>query len=395
MEGFFHLFFTDLSGRLRGFTYPERRLDEILENGTRFDGSSCGLSPVESSDLILRPDKEACYTLPSGIEGKERKVYFCDVVKKDGSPLPYDPRSVLKKVVTGKNYELLAEPELEFFYLPSRTGALYAGVSFDAEHKARMKAVEILEEMGIRVKVTHREGGPSQHEIELEADEPMRMSDKLQLAKLVVKETAKEFGLKATFLPRIFPDFNGSGMHVHLILRKEGRNLFENLEGEAGSFVEGLLRHAGEIAVLTNPSVNSYRRLVEGFEAPVYIAWGRMNRTALVRIPASGKSVEYRGGDGTANPYLLLASLFYAGFKGMEGNYPLRPESTENLYERAGVERLPSTLMEAIECAEKGSLLQELLGEEGKKRFLEEKKKEVRIFAKEVTEKEKEYYGDI
>jgi len=390
---FIRLWFTDILGSLKSFAITVEELEQALEEGMGFDGSSIeGFARIDESDMLAMPDAATFQVLPW--RPKERGVarMFCDVLMPDGSPFEGDPRYVLKRNLeraTDLGFTFYVGPELEFFYFKSAEGTevLDLGGYFDltpldAASDLRRQTVLTLEDMGIGVEYSHHEVAPSQHEIDLRYTDALTMADNAMTYRLVVKEVALANGVYATFMPKPIASENGSGMHTHQSLFKGDRNAFFDSDDEyhlspiAKAYIAGLLRHAREITLITNQWVNSYKRLVPGYEAPVYCTWARRNRSDLIRVPEykPGKEVatriEYRAPDPACNPYLAFAAMLAAGLEGIAREYPLPEPTEENVFQmpdaerrRRGIALLPGSLDEAIRAAEESDLLQRCLGD--------------------------------
>ncbi|MCS7230953.1 MAG: glutamine synthetase family protein [Elusimicrobiota bacterium] len=414
---FIEMWFTDILGRIKTFTITANELPEALETGMGFDGSSVeGFARIYESDLIAKPDPDSFKILPYK-ENTAKMV--CDIYTPEGTPYEGDPRYCLKRNLEQlKNFgfdEYYVGPELEYFYFKSNklpeivdtAGYFDSMPGEDAGDLLRTKTIEYLESMGIQAEYAHHEVAPSQHEIDLKYDSALKMADKVITYKVVVKEVARQNGLYATFMPKPITGVNGSGMHVHQSLFKNGKNTFfsekdkYHLSDVAKWFIAGILRHCREICIVTNQWVNSYKRLVPGYEAPVYICWASKNRSALIRVPEykPGKEkatrIEVRFPDPACNPYLAFAVMLRAGLEGIKNKYPL-PEPLEvSAYEMEEIERkarkieeLPGSLIEAIEIAEESKLLKETLGEHIFLKFLENKKIEWDNYRTKVTDYE-------
>jgi len=411
----FRLWFTDILGNLKGFFIPLSQLEEALEEGMGFDGSSIeGFCRIYESDLIAKPDPKTFQILPWLVNGEVAGRMFCDVLNPDGTPYVGDPRYVLKRNLDKARemgYTFFVGPELEYFYFKSAdkpeildSGGYFDLLPLDVGTIMRKKAIFALESMGIPVEYAHHEVAPSQHEIDLVYQEALTMADYAMTHRLVVKETAREGGIYATFMPKPLYNQNGSGMHVHMSLFKDGKNSFfsaddpYNLSHEAKCFVAGLLRHSREICSVTNQWVNSYKRLVPGYEAPVYISWGQKNRSALVRVPRykPGKEkatrVEFRCPDPACNPYLAFSCMLAAGLAGIKGNYDFPDPVEEDIYtmtpeerEARNIQQLPDSLYAAIRLTEKSELVRETLGEHVFQKFLDNKKAEWDRYRSQVT----------
>ena len=420
---FIRLLFTDIQGFLKSFTITPAELEEGLEDGMGFDGSSIeGFARIEESDMVARPDPSTFQVLPSQPGRPSTARMFCDISTPDGEPFPGDPRFVLRRTLQrardmGFNYYV--GPELEYFYFRSQKqpefldlGSYFDVTPFDTQTELREKTVGRLEEMGIPVEYVHHEVAPSQHEMILRYADALTMADSVMTFRSVVKEVAQEEGVYATFMPKPVAGVDGSGMHTHMSLFEDERNTFFDPDDEAmlskvgKCFVAGLLRHAREICAVTNQWVNSYKRLIPGFEAPVYICWARHNRSALVRVPMTARDqsirVEARFPDPACNPYLAFSVMLAAGLKGIEENYELPPEADNNIYEMtpaeraaAGIESLPEDLHEAIEVCRSSDLVRQTLGEHTFKWFIRNKRKEWDDYKAQVTPFEVDRYLPI
>ncbi|MFN3396850.1 MAG: glutamine synthetase family protein [Thermodesulfovibrionales bacterium] len=390
---FVRLWFSDIHGQLKSFAIHVEELDTAFEEGMGFDGSSIkGFARIDESDMIARPDPETFVILPWRPKEKAVARMFCDIYEPDGMPYKGDPRFVLKKTLERAksmgftNFYL--GPELEFFYFRSEKSPEildeggYFDYPLDAAEDLRRDTILALESMGIRVEYSHHEVAPSQHEIDLRYTDALDMADKVMTYRVTVKEIARKYGLYATFMPKPLFGQNGSGMHTHQSLFRGERNAFfdasdvYHLSDIAKSYTAGLLKHIREITLVLNQWVNSYKRLVPGYEAPVYICWARRNRSALIRVPMykPGKEkatrIELRSPDPACNPYLAFACMLYAGLHGVEKGYKLSEPTEVDVYhltpeerKQMGIEELPGSLIEAIEIAEKSELLREALGE--------------------------------
>ncbi len=420
---FVRLWFTDVLGQLKSFSIGRDELDGALEAGKAFDGSSItGFNPVEESDMVALPDAATFAVLPWRPDEQGVARVFCDVLTPDGAPYEGDPRQVLRRALAraeGLGFDAVAAaPELEYYLFrdPSGTEVLDEGGYFDlttldAGSDVRRDTVLALEQLGVHVEASHHEGGPSQHELDLRRTDALTTADDLMTARITVKELALKYGWHATFMPKPLLGHNGSGLHVHLGLRGGGRDaLFSEADPQALSevgraFVAGQLRHAREVCALLAQWVNSYKRLVPGFEAPVYVAWSRRNRSALVRVAAHGAgrgraaSLELRCADPACNPYLALAALLQAGLEGVERGYELPDAMDKNLYglgpderRRLGIEQLPGTLGEAVELAAESELVLRTLGEHMLNRFVELKRREWEDYRVQVTRWELDRY---
>jgi len=423
---FVRLWFTDILGFLKNFAITVEELEGALEEGMGFDGSSIeGFARIDESDMIALPDPDTFCMLPwRSQEHTGVARMFCDVLKPGGEPFDGDPRYVLKrnlKRASDLGYIYYVGPELEFFYFRDSQGTefLDRGGYFDltprdAATDMRKDTVLTLEEMGIGVEYSHHEVAPSQHEIDMRYTDAMTMADNVMTYRLVVKEIALKYGVYATFMPKPVFGENGNGMHVHQSLFKGDRNAFFDPKDEyhlskAGKcFIAGLLKHAPEITAVTNQWVNSYKRLVPGYEAPVYLSWARRNRSDLIRVPEyrpgreKATRVEFRSPDPACNPYLAFSVMLAAGLKGIEKGYEIPEPIEENVYtmgeeerQRRGIDVLPSSLLEAILLTEKSELVREALGDHVFKAFIENKKIEWNQYRIQITEYELNRYLPI
>ncbi|MDM7999236.1 MAG: type I glutamate--ammonia ligase [Dehalococcoidia bacterium] len=423
---FIRLWFSDILGMLKSFAITVEELEGALEEGMGFDGSSIeGFARIDESDMIAMPDPDTFCMLPwRPREHHAVARMFCDILRPGGQPFEGDPRYVLKtnlKRAADMGYTYYVGPELEFFYFKDSksTECLDAGGYFDMlpldeASNLRRETVLTLEEMGIGVEYSHHEVAPSQHEIDMRYADALTMADNVMTYRLVVKQVAINHGVYATFMPKPIFGVNGSGMHVHQSLFKDGKNAFYDLSDPyhlsktAKSFVAGLLKHAPAITAVTSQWVNSYKRLVPGYEAPVYLSWARRNRSDLIRVPEykpgqeKATRVEYRSPDPACNPYLTFSVMLAAGLDGIEkGLVPPDPVE-ENVYEMSAEERrkrgigtLPDSLWEAVQLAEKSEVVRKALGEHVFKAFIENKKIEWDRWRVQVTEYELKRYLPI
>ncbi|MET7762171.1 glutamine synthetase family protein [Streptomyces sp. NPDC005336] len=424
---FVRLWFTDVLGFLKSVAVAPAELEGAFDEGIGFDGSAIeGFARVYESDMIAKPDPGTFQILPWRAESPGTARMFCDILMPDGSPSFADPRFVLKRILARTSdlgFTFYTHPEIEFFLLNQKpvdgTRPVPADSSGYFDHTPqnigmdfRRQAITMLESMGISVEFSHHEGAPGQQEIDLRYADALSTADNVMTFRLVMKQVALELGVQATFMPKPFSEFPGSGMHTHLSLFEGDRNAFYESGSEfqlskvGRSFIAGLLRHAGEISAVTNQWVNSYKRIWGGSqrtagaggEAPSYICWGHNNRSALVRVPLykPGKTgstrVEVRSLDSGANPYLAYAVLLAAGLKGIEGGYELPAGADDDVWalsdaERRslGIEPLPQNLGEAITLMERSELVAETLGEHVFDFFLRNKKQEWEEYRSEVT----------
>ena len=416
--GFLRLWFTDVLGFLKSFDIPVEELPGALKDGMGFDGSSIeGFSRIEESDMIVKPDPETFQIIPWIKEANPVARMFCDVVEPSGKPFIGDPRHVLKRNLAEASrmgYTFYVGPELEYFYFRNTGGTeiLDKGGYFDLTpmdigQDLRRKTVIMLEKMGIEVEYWHHEVASSQHEIDLRYKEALTMADNVMTYRMAVKEVAMNANFYATFMPKPVSGINGSGMHTHMSLFKGKKNAFydkndkTHLSKTGKYFIAGLLKHAREICSVTCQWVNSYKRLVPGYEAPVYVSWAQKNRSALVRVPGykPGKEkatrAELRNPDPACNPYLAFSVMLAAGLEGIKKRYTLPRETTDNVYsmtekerKKAGIETLPASLFEAIELTEKSDLVRRALGDKVFEYFIRNKKDEWDEYRKQVTKYE-------
>jgi glutamine synthetase len=419
---FIQFWFPDVLGFLKSFAITPSELEEGLSEGMGFDGSSIeGFARIQESDMIAKADPTTFQLVPW--RGGERPVarMFADILNPDGTPYEGDPRYVLKRVlkkVGEKGFTYYVGPELEYFYFKDSCGTevLDTGGYFDSRpvdmgSNLRRETIFALQAMGVQVEYSHHEVAPSQHEIDLRYDEALKMADKTMTYRLVVKEIARQHGFYATFMPKPVFGINGSGMHVHQSLFKGERNAFYDgkdkyhLSALAKSYIAGLMRHAPEIASVTNQWVNSYKRLVPGYEAPVYVSWARRNRSAMIRVPMykPGKEkatrIEFRSPDPACNPYLAFSVMLAAGMEGVEKKYELPEPVEEDIFEMNPAERkahgitdLPGNLYAAILETEKSELVKKTLGDHVFSKFIENKKIEWDMYRTHVSKYEIDRY---
>ena len=421
---FIRLWFTDVLGFLKSFAITADELPGALDEGAGFDGSSIeGFARIEESDMIAIPDPGTFQIMPSNIGEEGVARMFCDILDTERKPFPGDPRYVLKRNLERAEklgFKYCVGPELEYFYFRNMEApqvleqAGYFDLGADILRNVRRESAITLETMGIPVECSHHEVSSSQHEIDLRYTDALTMADSVMTYRLVVKEVARKHGIYATFMPKPVYGINGSGMHVHQSLFKGDTNAFfdpkdkYHLSSVAKCFISGLLRHAREITSVTNQWVNSYKRLVPGYEAPVYLCWAQMNRSALIRVPAykRGKEgatrIEYRSPDPACNPYLAFALMLAAGLEGIEKNYTLGEPSTDNIYQmneedrrRTGIESLPDDLLEAIKLTEQSQLVKNALGEKVFEYFIRNKKVEWNEYKAQVSQYEVNKYYPI
>src|SRR5213595_927271 len=415
--------FTDIEGHLKRFAVTPSGSEAALDDGMGFDGSSItGFHAIEESDMVAIPDPETFQLMPW--KQGETKVgrMICDIVTPDGNPYEGDPRYVLRRALDrmkAMGFDTFnVGPELEYFLFKDKNGTevldeggYFDLTTLDAGSDVRRETVLALEELGIHVEYTHHEVGPSQHEIDMRYKNGLEMADDTMTYRITVKEYAMKYGWHATFMPKPLFGENGSGMHTHQSLFKEGRNAFYDADDQyflspvGKAFIAGQLKHAREISSIFAQWVNSYKRLVPGYEAPVYCAWSRRNRSALVRVPLyhPGKEqatrMELRCPDPACNPYLTFAVLLMAGLEGIEKGYELPEPMEKNLYHlspeerrRLGIEQLPETLGEAIELTAESELVLRTLGEHTFNRYIEIKRHEWDDYRVQVTQWELDRY---
>ena len=421
---FIRLQFTDIFGTLKNIAITSSQLEKALDNKCMFDGSSVeGFVRIEESDMYLHPDLNTFEIFPwRPQQGKVARL-ICDVYTPDGKPFEGDPRWILKKTIKEANemgYRFDVGPECEFFLFHTDDNGLPTTLSHekagyfdlgpnDLGENIRRDMVLTLEEMGFEIEASHHEVAPAQHEIDFKYDEVLKTADNIQTFKMTVKTIAKRHGLYATFMPKPKFGISGSGMHINMSLAtEEGKNIFADENGKIGlsddayHFIAGIMKHARGMSAITNPLVNSYKRLVPGYEAPVYIAWSAKNRSPLIRIPASrgnGTRVELRNPDPTANPYLVLALCLAAGLDGIKNKIEV-PESVDcNIYEMtpgerraAGIENMPADLKEAVDCLVADEFLCSVLGEHITTKYVEAKMKEWENYTTRVSQWEIDEY---
>jgi glutamine synthetase len=413
---FIRLWFTDIVGQMKSFAITESELEAALESGMGFDGSSItGYQDIEESDMIAMPDPSTFKLLPWRPDENAVARMICDVLTPDRKPYEGDPRYVLRRALErakGMGFDhYYVGPELEFFYFKDAEGTeiLDKGGYFDltpldVASDLRRDTVLALEEMGVDIEYSHHEVGPSQHEIDMRYADALTVADNAITYRLVVKEIAEKHGVYATFMPKPLYGENGSGMHTHQSLFKGSDNAFFNaddkyfLSDDGKGYIAGLLKHASEICVVFAQWVNSYKRLVPGYEAPVYKAWSRRNRSALVRVPMyhpgmeKATRCEFRSPDPACNPYLTFAVMLQAGLEGIEQGYKLEDPMEMNLYDLSnserkelGIEMLPESLGHAVAIAENSELLKKALGDHVFERLIDLKKQEWFEYRTQVT----------
>ncbi len=416
---FVRLWFTDVIGTLKSVAIAPAEVEGAFAEGIGFDGSAIeGLTRSYESDLLAQPDPTTFQTLPWRGEIDPTARMFCDITTPDGRPAVSDPRHVLKRTLAkaaDAGFTFYTHPEIEFYLLksssfgpegpvPVDSAGYFDNVPGGTAHDFRRRSVRMLEDLGISVEFSHHEGGPGQNEIDLRYADALTMADNVMTFRTVIKEVAIEQGVYATFMPKPLSGHPGSGMHTHMSLFEGERNAFYEegakyqLSKTGRHFIAGLLRHANEMAAVTNQFVNSYKRLWGGDEAPSFVTWGHNNRSALVRVPmykpnkGGSSRVEYRALDSAANPYLAYALMLAAGLKGIEEQYELPPEAEDNVWSLSDAERralgysaLPASLDHALEYMESSELVAETLGESVFNYVLLNKRKEWEAYRGQVT----------
>jgi len=419
------VWFTDIIGQLKGVEIARSELEDALDQGLGFDGSSVeGFARIHESDLMAMPDPATFTEIPTSSTGERLARMFCDLLTPEGESYAGDCRHALKRAIKrveerGWNYNVGAEMEYFYFTSPTSLEAFDSTGYFDASlinkgTMLRQKTVKALESMKVRCEYSHHEVAPSQHEIDIRYMDALRMADTVMTLRFLVKEIARDNDAYATFMPKPVFGQNGSGMHTHQSLSQDGTNLFfsaddpYNLSSLARSYIAGVLRHIREITLVTNQTVNSYKRLVPGYEAPVYVSWGQKNRSALVRVPRmrigreNSARCELRSPDPVCNPYLAFASTLCAGLRGIEDKLELGPPIEENIFGMSPAQRaelsipeLPGNLYEAIQEAESSELLREALGDHIFDKFIDNKKIEWDQYRIQVTDYELKRYLPI
>jgi glutamine synthetase len=420
---FIRLQFTDMFGRLKNVAITVSQLEKALDNRCMFDGSLIdGFARIEESDMYLYPDLDTFTIFPWRPQQGKVARFICDVYRPDRTPFEGDPRYILKKTIKEAEemgYSFEVGPECEFFLFhtddngnPTTVTHEKAGYfdigPIDLGENARRDMVLNLEEMGFEVEESHHEVSAGQHEIDFKYDNALVTADNLVTFKMTIKSIAKRHGLHATFMPKPKSGINGSGMHLNLSLSKDGKNIFNDendkngLSKEAYSFMAGIMKHIKGMTVIANPLINSYKRLVPGYEAPLYIAWSATNRSLLIRIPASrgeNTRIELRSPDPTANPYMLFAVCLAAGLDGIKNNLIPEESIDNNIFEMSekerkelGIDKLPENLNDAIDEFEKDELMKSVLGEDISSNYINAKRQECLAYRTQVTEWEIEQY---
>ena len=419
------LWFTDILGSLKMVEIPDVQLESVLATGAPFDGSSItGYAEVEESDIVAMPDWATFKVLPWPQNDENTAFVFCDILNRDYRPYEGDPRWVLRRQLQRAQrmgLTFYVGPELEYFYFrtpehpePMDQGGYFDVLPADLGNDLRKQTIRALDRLGIPMEASHHEVAPSQHEIDPRYDEALLMADRVMISRLIVKEVAARNGVYATFMPKPIYGQAGSGMHVHQSLFRETTNAFyspddpAHLSELAKGFIAGQLKHMREICSLLNQWVNSYKRLVPGYEAPIYISWAQRNRTALIRVPLfikgkeSSVRAELRNPDPAANPYLAFAVMLAAGLEGIEQNYELPPSIEPNIYKMTpdqrqaiGLGALPNNLYEAITETQHSELVQRTLGEHVFERFITNKLTEWYEYREQVSSFEIERYFSV
>ena len=414
---FIRLWFTDVLGFLKSFAITPAELETAFEEGMQFDGSAIdGFSRIQEADMLARPDAASFQILPWRGEANAVARMFCNITTPDGEPFTGDPRTVLQrnlKRASEMGLTFYVGPEVEYFYFADSgpepkvldRGGYFDLTPLDVAQEYRRRTIMMLEQLGIPVELSHHEVSPSQHELDLRHTDALTMADNLMTTRLAVKEVALEHGIYATFMPKPLEGVDGNALHLHLSLFEGNTNAFHDANGEHGlsdvarGFIAGLLVHAPEMTAVTNQWVNSYKRLVAGFEAPVNLTWARNNQSALVRVPTPKRGkvdstrIEYRAADPATNPYLAFSVILAAGLRGIEQGYELPDETLVNTYAMSADElrasqigRLPETLSEALDLMESSELVAEALGEHVFHWFLRNKRKEWDRYQRHVSQ---------
>jgi glutamine synthetase len=420
---FLRLQFTDILGVNKNVEIPASRLGKALAGDVLFDGSSIeGFVRTVESDMLLRPDMRTFRVFPWGDANQRVGRLICDIVLPDGTPFPGDPRGVLRRQLARaaeRGFAMRTGVEVEFFLFKQGTdgspstlthdvGSYFDLTPVDQGEDARRAIVDALEQMGFSIEASHHEIAPGQHEIDLRSSDALQTADDVATLRFVVRHVARQFGLHASFMPKPLFGHAGSGMHTHQSLAKNGENAFQDPTGDFGlstlahQYIAGLLAHAGALCAITNPIVNSYKRLVPGFEAPMHVSWSLRNRSPLVRVPArrsSGTRVELRSPDPSANPYLALAAMLAAGLDGIEQRHEPREPVDGNIAElshrerrRLRIDDLPHDLNEACDALERDDVLRDALGDHVTRHYLSAKRQEWREYGTQVSSWELERY---
>lgn len=420
---FIRLQFTDILGITKNVAISISQLEDALDGKIMFDGSSIeGFTRIQESDMYLKPDLNSFAIFPWHPKKNSVARLICDVYTPNGEPFIGDPRGALRRVLAEAaemGYSLYTGPEPEFYLFkldeqgrptttPNDEGGYFDLSPVDLGINTRREIVLALEEMGFEVEASHHEVGPGQHEIDFKYAEALRTADNVVTFKFVTKAIAKEHGYHATFMPKPIFGEAGSGMHINQSLFKDGKNAFYDPEDKLGLskiaywFIGGILKHAGAIAAITNPTINSYKRLVPGYEAPVYISWSAANRSALIRVPSTrgeGSRIELRNPDPSCNPYLAMAVTLKAGLDGIKNQIDPGPQALDNIYDMTDAERaaagiidLPGNILEAVAELSRDELIQEALGKHIYEHFMEAKMIEWDVYRTQVHQWELDQY---
>jgi glutamine synthetase len=424
---YIRLQFTDLLGTIKNVEIPLSQLEKALDNKMMFDGSSIeGFVRIEESDMYLYPDYNSWVIYPWASDNGKIAGLTCDIYNANGTPFEGDPRGILKRVMEEAkelgftSFNVGPEPEFFLFKTDDKghptldlndQGGYFDLAPLDLGENCRRDIVLTLEQMGFEIEASHHEVAPGQHEIDFKYGDAVTTADNIQIFKLVVKNVARKYGLHATFMPKPLFGVNGSGMHCHQSLFKGSENAFYDESDELGlsetarHYLAGILTHARNFTAITNPLVNSYKRLVPGYEAPCYVAWSPKNRSPLVRVPASrglSTRIEVRSPDPAANPYLALAVMLKAGLDGIKNKLALVPHTDRNIYvmdesERkdAGIEDLPANIFDAVEALQSDPIICEALGEHAVAHFVEAKRIEWDLFRTTVHDWERDQYMSL
>lgn len=420
------LWFVDILGNLKSLSLSPREFEYALNEGMGFDGSSVeGFARVYESDLVALPDLSTFQMFPSDLTGAPIARFFCDIKTTDGKQFEGDPRYILKKNLAAMRKagfdEFMVGPELEYFYFRDDkhtelldSAGYFDTIPLDTSYAVRRETMQMLEKLNIRVEYSHHEASPSQHEIDLRYTEALKMADQVITYKTVVKQIAAKYNMYATFMPKPIAGINGSGMHVHQSLFKNGKNVFFNAKDEyflsntAKHYIAGILTYVRELCSVTNQWVNSYKRLVPGYEAPAYIAWGRKNRSTLVRLPQakagkpSATRIECRFPDPACNPYLTFAVMLGAGLEGIKKKLPLMPITEEDIFsmppqerQARGIDTLPAYLYEATNLTRNSQLVRRILGNHTFEKFIANKDIEWENYRTHVSDYEIKHYLSV
>ncbi len=424
---FIRLQFSDILGVVKNVAITREELPKALEEGIMFDGSSIdGFTRIQESDMYLHPDPDTFCIFPwRPDEGGSVARLICDVHCPDGSPFAGDPRRVLKNVLAEAHemgYTMKVGPEPEFFLfeldeygdptiIPQDQGGYFDLSPMDQAQDTRRNIILALEQMGFEIETSHHEVAPGQHEIDFKYSDALRTADNIGTFEFVTKTIASQQDLHATFMPKPISGENGSGMHVHQSLFANGENAFYDPDDRLGlsktayHYIGGLIKHARALTAITNPTINSYKRLVPGYEAPVYVAWSSCNRSALIRIPAAsgpGSRLELRNPDPSANPYLAIAVMLKAGLDGIKNEIDPPPEVVQDIYhlslsekDEMGIESLPGNIMEAVQVMLEDEVIKDALGNHILEKFVRAKKAEWNSYKAEVHEWELDHYLEL